>query len=665
MEKAELSYRGFMLDSARHFIPVENVLKIVEAAAKCGLNRMHWHLCDDQGWRVEIRRYPKLTKIGAKRGKSCFWGEDEYENNNGYYTQKDVKRIVAFARGQGMEIVPEIEVPGHASAMLAAYPEFGCRRQDGDRITDHPYNYEVITCAGVFPNLICAGREDSVGFLENILDEICDLFPGPEVHIGGDEAVKMHWRRCPDCQRRMAENGLKDENELQRWLVLRMGAFLKARGKQTIVWNESLDGGLLPDNFIVQHWWGNDKETAEFMAKGGKVICSDVSQYYISRPYFSLSAYKVWQHVTPRYAEGNEDKLLGLECPVWGERINNPARAEYLLFPRAAIVAMKAKGEAGSWPNCVKQLEKLMAETADLNINWAPREDWCPGRAEKKRMFDLEKAKRNLPGMPRVFEVNDFIIRQEALEKLLGRIGMPKEFARDVMDSVWQELKEYACMPEREYAKGARELADQLLTALAQRESGAWHGIDDRVWIDTLKCFTRFVNEHRRTYGVYGFDRGFWTTRQVNGKLFRLGELEYELKEDGGVDIHIPSDACLEAEKLNDSVKNARSFLKERFPQYADAPFCCETWLLSPEIAALLGPDARIVKFQKAFEPIEQAGECIGALMEWVYRLPAGKRENADFGTLCEDTRLQKALKAHLAQGKTVHAGRGVLKRAF
>ena len=145
-----------------------------------------------------------------------------------------MRRAVSFARERGVEIVPEIEVPGHASAMLAAYPRYGCRRFDGDKIIEKPYPYEVQTIAGVFPSLICAGRDDSVEFLENILDEVTQLFPGPEVHIGGDEAVKMHWRRCPDCQRRMKELGLKDENQLQRWLVMRIGAFLNARGKKSI-----------------------------------------------------------------------------------------------------------------------------------------------------------------------------------------------------------------------------------------------------------------------------------------------------------------------------------------------------------------------------------------------------------------------------------------------
>ena len=659
-----LPYRGFMLDSARHFMPTENVLKIIDAAAKCGINRFHWHLTDDQGWRVEIRRYPKLTEIGSRRGKSCFWGADEYENNNGFYTQEDIKRTVAFARERGVEIVPEIEVPGHASAMLAAYPEFGCRRQDGDKVTEKPYKYEVLTYAGVFPNLISAGREDSVGFLENILEEICELFPGPEIHIGGDEAVKMHWRRCPDCRRRMAENGLKDANELQRWLVLRVGEFLKARGKSAIVWNESLAGGLLPHNFIVQHWLGNDKETAAFMDEGGRVLISDADSYYISRPYYSLSAYKVWKAGVPAFATGREDELFGLESPVWAERVTNPERAEYLLFPRVAIVAIKAAGKQLSWQKTKTELRKLESETP--MVKWAPEEERCPDRKTVRAAFKEEKRRRSLPGMPRVFEICDYILLQEALERLLEQIGMPYEFAREVMDASWVELKEFACAKEREYLPGAKEMASQLKTALQSRSEGAWKGVPETIWLGTLKCFTRFVNEYKNTYGAYGFDRAFWTVRQAEGRLFRIGELEYELiNESKEVYIHIPSDAVLEKDRLNESARAAREFFAARFPGFAGAPMRCETWLLSPEIKALLGGKGNIARFQKAFEPISPGEDCFEALMEWVYCLPADERKNADIASLKEDTSLRRALKKYLAGGGRVHAGAGVFRGRF
>ena len=663
-------YRGFMLDSARHFIPIEAVLKIIDAAARVGMNRFHWHLTDDQGWRVEIRHYPKLTEIGSVRGRSCFWGEDEYENNCGFYTQQDIRCAVAFARERGIEIVPEIEIPGHASAMLAAYPEFGCRMSRGKEIIDKPYTYHVLTYAGVFPNLICAGREDAVTFLENILTEICELFPGPEVHIGGDEAVKLHWRRCPDCQRRMRENGLKTENELQRWLVMRIGAFLQAKGKRTIVWNESLAGGMLPHHFIVQHWNFNDAETRQFMQEGGQVICSDADSFYISRPYFSLDARTVFEApATPKYAEGCEESLLGYECPLWGERITNPARAEYLLFPRLAIVAMKAAGkEAGSWAECVQKLRGMRDELSDLSLRWGEEEMWEMSDQAREKAKKEEERRRALPGMPRVFDICDRILRQEALEKLLGQIDMPAEFARQVADLSLSELTEFSGCLLPDGRNGADKLSEHLLKALDERDRGDWRDKSEDIWLDTMKCFARFVKEHYRQNGYYGFDRGFWTTRQIGAKLFRIGELEYEPVEEGGeksVHLHVPSDAELTPEKLNDSVRRARAFLQRYCPAWQEAPMTLTTWLLSEEIRPLLGKSSRIAAMRRAFDITPTQEDCLQAVLEWVYDLPVQKRTEESIPALCENTSLQKALKAALLAGQRPHEGHGVLVREF
>ena len=186
-------HRGFMLDVSRHYMPPEEIRKLLDAAAILGLNRMHWHLTDDQGWRVEIRRYPSLTKVGSVRGDSCFGGTPAGERNCGFYTQEEIRELVSYAAGCGIEIMPEIEIPGHASAMLAAYPEFGCRDENGNL-----WKNRVEISDGIFPALVCAGSDRALVFLKEILDEIMDLFPCPMVHIGGDEALKIRWRRCPD-----------------------------------------------------------------------------------------------------------------------------------------------------------------------------------------------------------------------------------------------------------------------------------------------------------------------------------------------------------------------------------------------------------------------------------------------------------------------------------
>ena len=669
------AYRGFMLDTARHYMPVDLIKRVIGAAAACGMNRMHWHIVDDQGWRLEIRRYPRLTEVGSRRGPSFFGADNEEENNDGFYTQDEVRDVVAFAKARGVEIVPEIEIPGHASAMLAAYPEFACRREvtvpgGGTKIIDAPYRCQVGTIAGVFPELICAGREDSVQFLENILDEVCQLFPGPEVHIGGDEAIKLHWRRCPDCQARMKKMGLRDENELQRDLVLRMGDFLAKRGKKTIVWNESLEGGLLPDHFIVQHWLGNDRETAAFMAAGGKVIFSDVEYSYISRSYGDIDVYKIHQMpAVPEWAKEHPENLIGLECPMWGERVTNPERAEYMLFPRLAAMALRAnrRGEAADWDEFLAEIRSLQAKWEEMGIHGAPERLWrvSPEDGEKERAH--RERFRDDARMKRTWRICDGLLLQEKLEKLLNDIEMPRPLALAAMDWGLSDIPEYRSEGLELYDRGAKEMAEQLKTALMNREKGAWQGVDQKVWLDTMKCFTRFVREREASTGELCYDRGFWTVRQAEGRLFRLGELEYELKQDKDervISIHIPSDAKLEAGPLNESVAAAKAFFAERFPEWADLPIMCHTWLLSPKLKELLPPSSRILLFQRAFDLSSINDGDMGAV-RWVFNLTDEQAKNYDVKTLPEKTSLQRSMKALILSGGAPGSAKGFLARPF
>ena len=443
MKSQSFPYRGFMLDVARHYMPVEDIHRLLDAAALCGLNRMHWHLTDDQGWRVEIRRFPKLTEVGAKRGRSFFGAVPEEENNDGFYTQDEVREIVDYAQARGIEIIPEVEVPGHASAMLAAYPEYGCARSAvrGGQIAriERPYDYHVTKSAGIFPNLICAGKDEAVRFLEAILDEIVELFPGSMVHIGGDEALKLHWRRCPDCQRRMREEGLESEEALQRWLVLKIGEYLAGKGKKVIVWNESLAGGLLPNHFIVQHWMGNDAETAAFMAQGGQVIVSDTRNYYFDYPYSTIDVYHLFNApLVPDYAQGHEDRLLGIECPLWTERVTNIRRASRMLYPRLAAVALRLNGEDGAaWEDFRAALTAQMERLAPLGLAVAPEafwrmspEDAAADRAEEERLH-------HSPDADAAIAEERQLLAQERLEARLRAARLPEaEFLR-ATDAAW------------------------------------------------------------------------------------------------------------------------------------------------------------------------------------------------------------------------------------
>ena len=673
MDARRFSHRGFMLDVCRHYMPVADIKRMLDAAAVCGMNRMHWHLTDDQGWRIEIRKYPLLTEVGANRGPSYFGDVSPTENNCGFYTQDEIRDLVAYARERGVEIIPEIEIPGHACAMLAAYPHLGCRRtawpdwtpRDGEA----RYAHEVRTGGGIFTDLACAGRDDALRFLEDVLDEVVALFPFPMVHIGGDEAPKLHWRRCPDCQARMRAEGLSSEDALQRWLVLKIGAYLAERGRETIVWNDVLAGGLLPSHFIVQQWMGSHELTRAFLQAGGRVIVSDTENYYFDYAYGETDVYHIWKHpLIPAYAQGFEDTLLGAECPLWTERITNPARAAHMLFPRMTAVGLRLNGfEADSWEAFAAGVREKQAKIDALGLVGAPESCWRMTPEQAKADLERDAAIQDAPCARPYAEWTRRMLLQEAMERLLEQIDMPAPFAAVARDWALGDLDgEAAPLPED--LRGADELARQLLKAVENREDGPWRGIGEDVWIDTMKAYARFVREHFASCGVYDFDRGFWTVRQRDARLFRLGELEYELMrgDDGApsISLHIPSDASLAPEKLNASVAQARAFMRAHFADWADAPMYCDSWLLSPVLKELLPPDARILKFQAAFDLTETNPDADDAL-QWVFGLTEAQKAAAHLEDLPEDTTLRRNMKARLLAGGKVGDAAGVLARPF
>ncbi len=478
MKRGKLPYRGFMLDVSRHFMPPPDVMRLIEAAALCGMNRMHWHLTDDQGWRIEIKKYPRLTEVGARRERSYFGAVSGTENNNGYYSQREIRQIVAFAAAKGIEIIPEIEIPGHAAAMLAAYPEFGCRREivrGGRRETvDLPYERRVIRAGGIFPHLICAGKDASLLFLRDILDEVTALFPSSAVHIGGDEALKLHWRRCPDCQRRMREEGLGNEEELQRWLVLKIGEYLLQKGKDTIVYNDSLAGGLLGKHFIVQQWLGHEDRTADFIRAGGRVIVSDTAHYYFDYPYSAIDAHNIWQApMPPAYARGYEEQVYGVECMLWTERVTNLERAAFLLFPRLPAVALKAAGEALPWEAFAERLRSMRETLRPLGLPFAPESMWlmtADGAAADRK---AEQARKHSPEAGRVQEEVRLLVRQEMLEQRLSSMRLPRDLALRVMDCLWRAVPAYCGPVSSDGGDDAEAIAGRLLSAVEKQGNEA------------------------------------------------------------------------------------------------------------------------------------------------------------------------------------------------
>ncbi|HPH83485.1 MAG TPA: beta-N-acetylhexosaminidase, partial [Flavobacteriales bacterium] len=245
-----MKWRGMHLDVSRHFFPKEFILKYIDLLAMNKMNVFHWHLTDDQGWRIEIKKYPKLTSVGGWRKGSMLghYNEQRYDTirYGGFYTQDDIREVVAYAEKRHVTIVPEIEMPGHAMAALSAYPQFSC--------TGGPF--DVARGWGVFDDVFCP-KEETFTFLQDILDEVVTLFPGKYIHIGGDECPKTRWEKCKACQKRMKENNLKDEMALQSYFIQRIEKYLNSKGKQIIGWDEILEGGLAP-NAAVMSWRGTE-----------------------------------------------------------------------------------------------------------------------------------------------------------------------------------------------------------------------------------------------------------------------------------------------------------------------------------------------------------------------------------------------------------------------
>jgi hexosaminidase len=345
IDQPNFAWRGMHLDVARHFFPKENVKDYLRWMAMYKLNTFHWHLTDDQGWRIEIKKYPKLTQTGAWRNGTLIGHYTDspvrYDSirYGGFYTQDDIREIVRFADSLHITIVPEIEMPGHALAILAAYPELGC--------TAGPF--EVAKTWGVFDDVLCP-KPETFAFLENVLTEVAALFPGRYIHIGGDECPKTRWRQSEFCQNLMKEKKLKDENELQAWFTRQIVAMLQQKGKQAIGWDEILEGGLA-DGAAVMSWRGEEGGIAAAQA-GHYVVMSPggycyFDHYQSSNPgeplaiggYLPLKKVYSYNPVPGALAADKRKYILGLQANLWTEYMGDWAKVQYMLFPRICALA--------------------------------------------------------------------------------------------------------------------------------------------------------------------------------------------------------------------------------------------------------------------------------------------------------------------------------------
>ena len=370
------AWRGMHLDVCRHFFGVEFVKKYIDLLARYKMNRFHWHLTDDQGWRIEIKKYPKLTEVGAWRSGSQIgpYGRGEYDSipYGSFYTQDQIREVVAYAAARHITVVPEIEMPGHAMAALAAYPEYSC--------TGGPF--EVQKGWGVFEDVFCAGNDSTFTFLQDVLTEVMDLFPSDYIHIGGDECPKERWKTCAKCQARMKSGGLKDEHELQSYFIQRIEKFVNSKGRKIIGWDEILEGGLAP-NAAVMSWRGTEGGVAA--AKSGHyAVMSPGSHCYFdhyqgdpANEPLAIGGYTTVQKVysyEPIPAELKADQakyILGAQGNVWTEYILTPEHVEYMAVPRMLALAevLWTPKEKRDEADFIKRLELEFARLEVMGVN--------------------------------------------------------------------------------------------------------------------------------------------------------------------------------------------------------------------------------------------------------------------------------------------------------
>jgi hexosaminidase len=383
------SYRGMHLDVARHFQPVSFVKKYIDLLALYKFNTFHWHLTDDQGWRVQISRYPKLTSVGGCRSGTRIGSmrtrPEQYDNvpHCGFYTQDEIRDVVAYAKARHITVLPEIEMPGHASAAIAAYPELGCREG----------TFQVVRSWGIFEDIFCP-KEETFAFLEGVLTEVMQLFPSEYIHVGGDEAPKKSWEESAFAQSVMQREGLKDAHELQSWFIKRIERFLNANGRKLIGWDEIAEGGLSP-TATVMYWRdsrgaglghaGLSEDPARLAARSGNdVIMTPNGVFY-------LDHYQASPEIEPLAIGGNspiekvytydpipEDftpemarRVIGAQANVWTEYIRTSQHVEYMVFPRLLAVAevVWSPKQRRDFASFTARLSAHIALLQSLNVN--------------------------------------------------------------------------------------------------------------------------------------------------------------------------------------------------------------------------------------------------------------------------------------------------------
>ena len=377
-DEPRFGYRGLMLDVGRHFFTLAEIKKYLDLMAMYKLNTFHWHLTEDQGWRIEIKKYPLLTKISSVRKESMLghYNDDKYDGKpyGGFYTQEQIKEVVAYAASKYITVIPEIEMPGHSQAVLAAYPQFGA---NADKI------YQVQTRWGVSEDVLFP-REETFAFLEDVLTEVMELFPGQYIHIGGDECPKTQWKESRFCQDLIKKLGLKDEHELQSYFIRRIDKFISSKGRKLLGWDEILEGGLSPNATVMS--WRGISGGIEAAKQDHDVVMSPNGDFYLdyyqddpkNEPlaiggYLTLEKCYSFDPDFPELTEKQAKHIIGVQANLWTEYVNNFSYAEYMTFPRALAlseVAWSAKTQK-NYPEFKKRVKAQLPALDQLKVNYA------------------------------------------------------------------------------------------------------------------------------------------------------------------------------------------------------------------------------------------------------------------------------------------------------
>jgi len=382
-DRPRFVYRGMHLDVGRHFFPVTFVKRYIDLISAYKMNTFHWHLTEDQGWRIEIKRYPHLTAVGSQRKETILEKNfDPYIGDGiphgGFYTQDEIRDVIAYARRRYVNVIPEIEMPGHSTAALAAYPEYAC--------TDGPF--EVSTRWGVHDDIYCP-TEETFAFLEGVLTEVIDLFPSPYIHIGGDEAPKRRWEESDLAQEIMRREGLADEHELQSYFIQRIERFLLQHGRRLIGWDEILEGGLAPEATVMS--WRGITGGIEAAKQGHRVIMTPTSHVYLD--YYQadpaaeplaiggntpLEKVYEFEPVPDELTTDEAALVLGAQGNVWTEYMKTPEQVEYMVFPRALALAevIWSPARARNWDFFKWRLPAHLRRLDRMGVNYRAPKEW-------------------------------------------------------------------------------------------------------------------------------------------------------------------------------------------------------------------------------------------------------------------------------------------------